>query len=269
MTRMSTRIGCPPPTRSNSRSCSTLNNATWVSGRSSPTSSRKIVPPSASSKRPSRRCVAPVNAPFSWSNNSDEINVGANAAQFTLMKACSDLSERLWTARAMSSLPVPVSAPRNQNGGIRSSDFGSLGKNSLQRLRGADNFLEHRSPIHLVPQRQILSLQLVLELLDFLKRSFQLIFRTLAIGYVHRTTNELDEFSRWARDGMAHSVNPLESSVRKNNAELKVVIRFLTNCARDCCLPLVSILRMHALQPFFPPWHPSPRIKSVYAVPFL
>src|SRR5713226_8533839 len=170
---------------------------------------------------------------------------------------------------ACDELLASAGLPRNQNSGIRSSDFGSMGKNSLQRLRGANNFLEHRSPIHLVPQRQILSIQLVLELLDFLKRSFQLIFRTLAIGYVHRTTNELDEFSRWARDGMAHSVNPLESSVRKNNAELKVVIRFLTNCARDYCLPLVSILRMHALQPFFPPWHPSPRIKSVYALPFL
>src|SRR4029077_3802087 len=110
--------------------------------------------------------------------------------------------------------------PSNQNGGIRSSDFGSLGKNSLEGLRSAYNFLEHRSPVHLVPQRQILSIQLVLELLDFLKRSFQLILRTLAIGYVHRTTNELDQFSRCAKDGMAHSVNPLESSARKDNAEL-------------------------------------------------
>jgi len=33
----------------------TARNATWVSGESSPTSSRKIVPPSAISKRPSRR----------------------------------------------------------------------------------------------------------------------------------------------------------------------------------------------------------------------
>jgi hypothetical protein len=35
--------------------------------------------------------------------------VGASAAQFTLTKARSDLRDRLWTARAMSSLPVPVS----------------------------------------------------------------------------------------------------------------------------------------------------------------
>jgi hypothetical protein len=81
----------------------------FLSGRSSLTSSRKIVPPSASSKRPSRRCAAPGKAPFSWPNNSDEISVGASAAQFTLTKARPDRWDRLWTARAMSSLPVPVS----------------------------------------------------------------------------------------------------------------------------------------------------------------
>ena len=51
----------------------TARNATWVSGESSPTSSRKIVPPSAISKRPSRRCMAPMEAPFSWPNNSEAI----------------------------------------------------------------------------------------------------------------------------------------------------------------------------------------------------
>jgi len=52
----------PSPTRSNSRSCSTLSSATWVSGRV-----RRLHPedgPAIShSKRPSRRCTAPVKAP--------------------------------------------------------------------------------------------------------------------------------------------------------------------------------------------------------------
>jgi len=43
-----------------------------VSAGSSPTSSRKIVPPSASSKRPWRRCRAPVNAPPSRGRNSSD-----------------------------------------------------------------------------------------------------------------------------------------------------------------------------------------------------
>ena len=57
-----------------------------MSGGSSPISSRKMVPPFASSNRPSRRRVAPVNAPFSWPKSSEEISDGARAAQFTLTK---------------------------------------------------------------------------------------------------------------------------------------------------------------------------------------
>ena len=52
-------VGLLPPTRSISRSCSTRNSTTWISGGKSPISSRKIVPPFADSKRPNRRCVAP------------------------------------------------------------------------------------------------------------------------------------------------------------------------------------------------------------------
>src|SRR5206468_7896662 len=60
-TLTSTGIGLLLPTRSISRSCSTRSSAIWISGGKSPTSSRKIVPPFADSKRPSRRFVAPVN----------------------------------------------------------------------------------------------------------------------------------------------------------------------------------------------------------------
>jgi len=57
--------------------------AIWVSAGSSPTSSRKIVPPSASSKSALRVAeLAPVKAPFSWPNNSDAIKSRGIAAQF-------------------------------------------------------------------------------------------------------------------------------------------------------------------------------------------
>ena len=59
------RIGVAPPTRSNSRSCRTRRSAIWIAADSSPTSSRNRVPPAANSKRPRRRCRAPVNAPLS------------------------------------------------------------------------------------------------------------------------------------------------------------------------------------------------------------
>ena len=67
------------------------------------------MPFSASSKRPNRRCVAPVKAPFSWPNNSDAMRSRGITAQFTLTNVWEDRGDRLWMARATSSFPVPVS----------------------------------------------------------------------------------------------------------------------------------------------------------------
>ena len=52
----------------------------------SPTSSRKIVPPSARSKAPARSSTAPVKAPRSWPNSSLSIMPSGRAAQFTATK---------------------------------------------------------------------------------------------------------------------------------------------------------------------------------------
>ena len=71
------------------------------------------MPPSASSNLPTRRCSAPVNAPFSWPNSSDAIRSLGMTAQFTATNAREHLGDRRWIARAMSSLPVPVSPVMN------------------------------------------------------------------------------------------------------------------------------------------------------------
>ncbi len=67
------------------------------------------MPPSASSKRPSLRPMAPVKAPFSWPNSSVSRSVSESAAQFTLMNALSRRGDSSCSAWAMSSLPVPDS----------------------------------------------------------------------------------------------------------------------------------------------------------------
>ena len=61
----------------------TRSSFAWTSSGSSPISSRKSVPPSASSNRPSLRCSAPVNAPFSWPKSSLSTSAGGIAPQFT------------------------------------------------------------------------------------------------------------------------------------------------------------------------------------------
>jgi len=70
---------------------------------------RPAAPPSAASNRPSRRWVAPVNAPFSWPKSSEAMRDSGIAAQLTRMNALLALGDRLCMARAINCLPVPVS----------------------------------------------------------------------------------------------------------------------------------------------------------------
>ena len=75
----------------------------------SPISSKNSVPPLACSKRPSRFCAAPVNAPFSCPKSSDSIRSLGIAAMLRAIKGL--LARGEWRCRALatSSLPVPDS----------------------------------------------------------------------------------------------------------------------------------------------------------------
>ena len=53
--------------------------------------------------------MAPVNAPFSWPNSSDSISASGIAATLMATNGCPLRWLRWWTARATSSLPVPLS----------------------------------------------------------------------------------------------------------------------------------------------------------------
>ncbi len=91
-------------------SARTLRSRVCNAGDMSPISSRKRVPHvSLLEKRPRRSASAPVNAPFSWPNNSDSRRSAVNAAVLRATKAL--LERGLWRcrARATSSLPVPDS----------------------------------------------------------------------------------------------------------------------------------------------------------------
>ena len=102
-----------PPTRVKRRSCSTRKSVAWRGSGIDAISSSRSVPPSASSKRPSRRRWAPVNDPFSWPKSSLSIRVSGMAAQLTATKG--PFARRLarCSVRATSSLPVPDSPTTN------------------------------------------------------------------------------------------------------------------------------------------------------------
>ena len=107
-TRTSTLIGASPPTRSNSRSCSTRSSLTCIAGGMSPTSSRKSVPPSASSKRPSLLLDrAGERALLVAEQLALEQRLGERGAVDLDERAVRALASGWWIARATSSLPVP------------------------------------------------------------------------------------------------------------------------------------------------------------------
>ena len=87
----------------------TRSSFAWNDGVVSAISSKKKVPPLASSKRPWRSLTAPVNAPFTCPNSSLSSSVSEMAAQFTGTKGRVARLEFTWMARAISSLPVPLS----------------------------------------------------------------------------------------------------------------------------------------------------------------
>ena len=97
------------PTRWISPVSSARSNLTWVSSGSSPTSSRKMVEPSASSKRPIWRSKAPVKAPFSWPNSTDSTRFSGIAPQLTVWSCFLPRGEAAWIAWATISLPEPLS----------------------------------------------------------------------------------------------------------------------------------------------------------------
>ncbi len=101
-----------PPTRSNWRSWMARSSFTWAASGSSPTSSRNSVPPSAASKRPCCAWWAPVKAPRSWPKSADSTSASGSAAQFTATKGRPARGLSSWSARATTSLPVPLS-PRS------------------------------------------------------------------------------------------------------------------------------------------------------------
>ena len=75
----------------------------------SPISSSSSVPPSASSKQPTRRSTAPVKAPFSWPKISLSMSDSGIAAQLTATKGPPFRGLNSCSVRAASSLPVPLS----------------------------------------------------------------------------------------------------------------------------------------------------------------
>src|SRR5207253_564213 len=83
MTRTSTARHTEPPTGRIWCSWRTRRSFAWSAGDTSPISSRKIVPPSASAKSPGASPIAPVKAPRTCPKSSLSSSVSVSAPQST------------------------------------------------------------------------------------------------------------------------------------------------------------------------------------------
>src|ERR1700730_14710302 len=102
-----------PPSRQNSRSCSTRRNFAWATGVISLTSSRNSTPPAANSICPGFARCATVNAPRSNPNNSDSSSDSGSAAQLIATNGPRRRGEARWMNRATTSFPTPDSPCRH------------------------------------------------------------------------------------------------------------------------------------------------------------
>src|ERR1700692_269090 len=68
---------------------------------------------------------------------------------------------------------------------------------------------------------------------------------------------------------MADGVNVFDRAARKKYSEVYFVIPLFIYCSIDCPLPLGPILRMNALQSFFPARDALGWIVALYPIPFL
>ncbi len=109
MIRTSTRRVRDDPSRSNSPVSITRRSlACWLSGTFA-ISSRKSVPWSASSNRPTRSALASVNAPRTWPNSSLSKTPSDTPPELTITIGRDARLDTACSARATTPLPVPFS----------------------------------------------------------------------------------------------------------------------------------------------------------------
>ena len=113
MTRTSTAISSVPPTRRITFSCNARSSLICIACDVSPISSRKIVPPSATSKKPFLFATAPVNEPLVCPNSSLSSSSSGRAPQLIETNGLPRRGLALCMAPASTSLPVPLSPVRS------------------------------------------------------------------------------------------------------------------------------------------------------------
>jgi len=159
------------PRRSNSPSWMTRSSLDCSSIGISPISSRKMVPPSASSKRPICRASDPVKAPRSRPKSSLSTRVAGSVVQLTVINGrC---------------LPVPCLA-EEQDRHVHGRDLLDLGDYIRVGLAATNDLAEVVLLGNILPQIDVLGLETVLQLIDFRMGTPEGLLYLLALLYFLR-----------------------------------------------------------------------------------
>ena len=133
--RTSTRRVRDEPTGSNSPVSSTRNSLGWRLRGTFAISSRNSVPPSASSKRPTRSDFASVKAPLTWPKSSLSKTPSESPPAFTTTRGLPARGETRCTAWATVPFPDPFS-PGDEDVGVGGADARSI-MSRIGRMAGA------------------------------------------------------------------------------------------------------------------------------------
>src|SRR5262249_18039874 len=126
------------------------------------------------SNLPTRRCRAPVKAPFSWPKSSLSTRLAGIAPQVSFTRGLSLRGLKLCMARGTGSFPVPGLA-RIKNAPTLVATPSYAPQNFLERGTPTDNLFEIMLCLDLLLEINVLDLQPVLELFDFSERRLKLI----------------------------------------------------------------------------------------------
>ena len=171
------------PTRSNVPSCSTRSSLACTSMPSSPISSRNSVPPCASSKRPARAADGAGERALLVAEELalDERRGDRGAVDPHERRPLRGL--RWCSARASSSLPVPVSPSRSTAASVGATCATCASTWRMARL-WPDDLVEVVQRLHLFAQRHVLRLQPVAQRPDLVDAGHQFHVPALAIERV-------------------------------------------------------------------------------------
>src|SRR5271170_2684891 len=134
--------------------------------------------------------------------------------------------------------------PRDQNGGIGRRDLGDPSKHGLQRRRSAHDLLEHGCLVNLLTQRDVLSVELVPQRLNFFESLLQTAFGALATLYIGTCAIPPHDATLFIPQRIVSNQEPAVLPVLPPDSRLQLKRGTVGKCSLSKTFQLLQIFRM-------------------------